>query len=144
MKMLVAKALTSSFGLNFYGELTRLYFEKKADLLTDYNRQLMWVRGSCGSANELDDVELAMVETLKTETKRTLENSMLEKLCEYFRENFYYDQHKSNYDYNSLNDQKAVDIFVTLPSLSPKPRKWSSNSSATSTTSGSSPNVVPR
>lgn len=144
MKMMVAKALTSCFGLNFYGELTRLYFQKKAELLTDFNKQLMWVRGSSGSANELDDVELAMVETLKGETKSTLDRSMLEKLCDYFRENFYYDQHKIKYDYNSLNDQKAVEIFVTLPSLSPKPRKWPSSSSATSTISGLSRNAALR
>jgi hypothetical protein len=72
MKMLVAKTLTSNFGLAFYGELTKLYFQKKRELLDFYNRQLMWVRGTTGTANELDDVELAMVEKLKEETKRSL------------------------------------------------------------------------
>lgn len=56
MKMLVAKALTSNFGLEFYGELTKMYFQKKNELLSFYNRQLMWVRGTTGTANELDDV----------------------------------------------------------------------------------------
>lgn len=49
-----------------------------------------------------------MVETLKAETKKTLESGMLEKLCEYFRKNFYFDQHKVKYDYNTLSDEKAV------------------------------------
>jgi hypothetical protein len=48
---------------------------------------------------------------------------MLEKLCEYFRENFYFDQHKVKYDYNTLSDEKAVEIFVLFPLFRPKPRR---------------------
>ena len=88
MKMLVAMAITNNFGLGFYGELTKSYFQKKNELLNFYNKQLMWVRGTTGTANQLDDIELAMVEKLKEETKRSLENSMLEKLCDYFNDNF--------------------------------------------------------
>lgn len=51
MRLLVAKALTSSFGLSFYGEVTRLYFLKKAELLTSYSKQLTWARGSGATAN---------------------------------------------------------------------------------------------
>lgn len=77
MRLLVAKALTSSFGLSFYGEVTRLYFASKAELLTNYSKQLTWARGSGASANELDDAELKMIDRLKEETKRSLESGML-------------------------------------------------------------------
>ncbi len=61
MKMLVATALTTHFGLEFYSQLARIFLSKKGELLSDYNRQLMWVRGTAGTANELDDVDLSMV-----------------------------------------------------------------------------------
>jgi hypothetical protein len=61
MKMLVATALTARFGLEFYGELTKIFLKKKGELLYDYNRQLIWVRGSGGTVNELDDADLSMV-----------------------------------------------------------------------------------
>lgn len=51
MKMLVATALTNRFGLEFYGELTKIFLQKKTEILNDYNKQLMWVRGSGGTAN---------------------------------------------------------------------------------------------
>lgn len=61
MRLLVATALKTSFGLNFYAEITKLYFQKKTELLNNYNKRLIWARGSGGTANELDDAEFNMV-----------------------------------------------------------------------------------
>ena len=125
MGILIATVLKTNFNLSFYSEITRLYSAKKSELLTNFNRKLIWARGIGGNANELDDAEIKMIESLKSVAKKALENNMLEKLFEFFKENFYFDQHRSRYDYNVLSDEKAVEIFVIFILFRLKQKKWS-------------------
>lgn len=65
MGILIATVLKTNFNLSFYPEITRLYSAKKSELLTNFNRKLIWARGIGGNSNELDDAEIKMIETLK-------------------------------------------------------------------------------
>lgn len=51
MGILIATVLKTNFNLNLYSEIARLYFIKKSELLSNYNRKLIWARGTGGTAN---------------------------------------------------------------------------------------------
>lgn len=47
--------------MEFYGILTNLFLRKRVEIFENYNKQLLWIRGRGGNANELDESELLMV-----------------------------------------------------------------------------------